>query len=548
MLRPASPAVATQHRTISPILHQRSVAWLVGGIILLSVLAKCLILQFGDYDLSFDEAYYWIWSRNLDWCYFSKGPGIALLIRATTAIAGDTEFGVRLGAILCSTGMLGLLYVIARQVLADASSTVLTVLMACAVPFLTGLGLLTTIDSPLLLCWTAAVCCLWNAVRTQRVTWWILLGFCIAVGTQFKFTMLLFLISVVLVLALEPAHRGFVRRSGPWLALVIVGASLVPIVLWNVQHDWITFSHTVQKASVQGTPSFWSLRYLLPSIGQQLGVASPVLAVGMCLAFFYLVRDARAAGKTPNRMAPTSARFLLATSSPVVVFYSLLAFHRTVEANWLAVAYVTLIPAAAFYWLRPFNRFQRVTLAMGLLVGFLFHVPLFLGDLCYRSPVVNWARSMPVSLPISFDITNRLKGWEEFGKAAQARLEDLERETGEPAFFISDHYSLAAWLGFYTKQPDKVFVTPNVHPQNQFHQWAKAGRQPALGASGYAVYDLSKGGRLIDPYFGSASPIFDHVPIHRGEVEIRTMLFRRGDDYLGESETMEASLSDQSSR
>src|SRR5881628_3194819 len=46
-------------------------------------------------DLEFDEAHYWMWSERLAPAYFSKGPGIAFAIRASTAVFGATEFGVR---------------------------------------------------------------------------------------------------------------------------------------------------------------------------------------------------------------------------------------------------------------------------------------------------------------------------------------------------------------------------------------------------------------------------------------------------------------------
>src|SRR5438046_4927612 len=46
-------------------------------------------------DLEFDEAHYWMWSERLAPAYFSKGPGIAFAIRASTAVFGANEFGVR---------------------------------------------------------------------------------------------------------------------------------------------------------------------------------------------------------------------------------------------------------------------------------------------------------------------------------------------------------------------------------------------------------------------------------------------------------------------
>ena len=45
----------------------------------------------GTSDLSFDEAHYWMWSERLAPAYFSKGPGIAFAIRASTAIC---EIGI----------------------------------------------------------------------------------------------------------------------------------------------------------------------------------------------------------------------------------------------------------------------------------------------------------------------------------------------------------------------------------------------------------------------------------------------------------------------
>src|SRR5262249_51854681 len=51
----------------------------------LVALAQVLFLAVRcDWDLSGDEAEYWAWSRKLDWSYFTRGPLIALVIRAGT--------------------------------------------------------------------------------------------------------------------------------------------------------------------------------------------------------------------------------------------------------------------------------------------------------------------------------------------------------------------------------------------------------------------------------------------------------------------------------
>src|SRR3982074_342561 len=55
--------------------------------------------------LTFDEAYYWMWSKHLAGGYYDHPPAVAVGIRLGTMIAGDTEFGVRLVSILLALPM-----------------------------------------------------------------------------------------------------------------------------------------------------------------------------------------------------------------------------------------------------------------------------------------------------------------------------------------------------------------------------------------------------------------------------------------------------------
>src|SRR5258705_11244122 len=55
--------------------------------------------------LTFDEAYYWTWSKHLAGGYYDHPPMVAVLIRLGTLIAGDTELGVRLVSILLALPM-----------------------------------------------------------------------------------------------------------------------------------------------------------------------------------------------------------------------------------------------------------------------------------------------------------------------------------------------------------------------------------------------------------------------------------------------------------
>src|SRR4026207_2230569 len=75
----------------------------------------------GTSDLEFDEAHYWMWSERLAPAYFSKGPGIAFFIRATTALLGNTEFGVRFWSPILGAGAALLIYYFPRRLFSDAA-------------------------------------------------------------------------------------------------------------------------------------------------------------------------------------------------------------------------------------------------------------------------------------------------------------------------------------------------------------------------------------------------------------------------------------------
>src|SRR5436309_12904615 len=83
-----------------------SEARLVGGRALTIAALIVLRLVSAAYTpLTFDEAYYWTWSRHLAGGYYDHPPMVALLIRLGTLISGDTEFGVRLVSILLALPM-----------------------------------------------------------------------------------------------------------------------------------------------------------------------------------------------------------------------------------------------------------------------------------------------------------------------------------------------------------------------------------------------------------------------------------------------------------
>src|SRR5438309_9112804 len=210
---------------------------------------------FATTDLEFDEAHYWMWSERLAPAYFSKGPGIAFAMRASTAIFGANEFGVRFFSPVLAAGTSLLLFYFARRLFSPAAGLWAVIGLNVTPIFNIG-AFLMTIDSLSVFFWLAAMFTFWLALeRSPRfsVYWlyWPLTGLLIGLGFLSKYTNALELVSIVLVLALAPRLRQEFKRPGLYLLLGVFAVCTVPPIVWNQQHAWITLVHLRSRGSLE---------------------------------------------------------------------------------------------------------------------------------------------------------------------------------------------------------------------------------------------------------------------------------------------------------
>src|SRR6202790_4021672 len=162
--------------------------------IVLTVLALVLLrlLAAAYTPLSFDEAYYWMWSKHLAGGYYDHPPGVAVVIRLGTMIAGDTEFGVRLVSILLALPMSWAVYR-AASILFGGMRLAATAAILLNVTLMAAVGtLIVTPDAPLLVASSFVVFYLAKVLETGRGAWWLAVGAAVGFALLSKYTALLF--------------------------------------------------------------------------------------------------------------------------------------------------------------------------------------------------------------------------------------------------------------------------------------------------------------------------------------------------------------------
>src|ERR1700733_13981693 len=109
--------------TIAANIRQRNnqiIGWFLLVWTALNIMQACTL------ELQGDEAYYWMYSRYLDWGYFDHPPMVALLIRIGDSIMHN-ELGLRLFTVLTSSASIWLLWLTLKQYAVDALAFVLVV-------------------------------------------------------------------------------------------------------------------------------------------------------------------------------------------------------------------------------------------------------------------------------------------------------------------------------------------------------------------------------------------------------------------------------------
>src|SRR5262245_15891932 len=225
-------------------------------------------------DLAPDEAHYWDWSRRLDWSYYSKGPLVAWLIRASTSAFGNTMPAVRLPAVLCGRLLLASLYALAVQIYGSRRLGVAVVALALTLPPIAAGATLMTIDAPFTCFWGWALVLGWQAAVQQRRWAWPTCGFVVGLGILAKYTMLLWLLSFALFLATSPGRRRLLAQPGFWVLVAAAAVCCTPILIWNVQHEWVGLRHVLGQTGLQSARSIrWAgpAAYLAVQFGLLLG-------------------------------------------------------------------------------------------------------------------------------------------------------------------------------------------------------------------------------------------------------------------------------------
>jgi hypothetical protein len=237
----------------------------------------------------------------------------------------------------------------------------------------------------------------------------------------------------VAYVVLTPSARWNLRTIGPYLAAAIGFLGLVPVIIWNSQHDWASFGFQAARAAGgKFNPTGLAVMLFGP-----MALLFPWIWYSCVEA---LIRRARPIPSAGND------RLLLCLSVLPLVLFTLVSIKRPILPHWPLIGFLPLFPLVGALWaersgIQPgFVRRWLVFMSTSLILiagAFLVQCRFGIVDFPFRDPCTE------------------ISGWESVGRELQSRgVVDRPNtflftnhwfESGEVAFAVRNRIPVACY-------------------------------------------------------------------------------------------------------
>lgn len=384
--------------------------------ITLTLLFLLQVIVSANFELAHDEAYYWLYSKNLAWGYFDHPPFVGVVIRMFSYL-GHSEWAVRIGFILMQFASLGMIFkMIPRERWMQAA------LLFFAFPLASMSGLFALPDMPLLFMTCAYCLGLKSFLEKPNPKNTLVMGLIIPILLYAKYHGILLVFFTILALP-----KLLLKKELYLIALLSI-LLLLPHGWWQYDHNFATLRyHFIERPS-----SEFSLKRIFEYLSLQIFLPGILLGPVVWWTCF------------KHKSLSAFERSMKFMAFGIVIFFLISTLSKKFEANWTIPVLVPLVYFASLSILlekRLWKNVLYVCLALTLLARFVLVLP-----------------------PNTLNIKRQAEfhGWRDWA----IKVKDL---CGEDSNIMANSYQIASKLSFYLNREVPAL---NYHSRkNQFDYW-----------------------------------------------------------------------------
>ena len=420
-------------------------------LMLVSALIRALLA--GWIELGTDEAYYWTFAKYPDWSHFDHPGMIGWIIQLFSLnLLYDSEFFLRLSSVVIMTLNTWIMFRIGKELKDEATGLRAALLYTTSIYAFVITGIFILPDTPLSLFWLLAF---WMAVRylgsptltLQGITttvgnnrYLILFGLFAGLSMLSKYSGVFLWVGMGLYMLCYD-RRQF-KNPSLYLALFISALCCLPILVWNIQNDFISFRFHGGRVGLTGTltPGNFS-----NELSGEFLYNNPINFIIAILALIAVRRH-----RLP--LDPSRQRLIMLTALPMIGLFLVFSIYRPTLPHWSGPAYNLLIFPSAL-WLGTTKSNKRKKLIISSIVTWALVV--LVGTMEIKTGFVPLDHNTEARSLGKDDITLDLYGWRQLGtKFADFRAEQIEKGVmKETDGIIGNNWFPTANLDYYVARP-----------------------------------------------------------------------------------------------
>lgn len=325
-------------------------------LILLFSLIRLIVAPF--FGLGVDEAHYVLYAKYLDFSYLDHPPLVGWAHAPFYYIFGTNEFIARLPAILLFAAASWCCYLFMLRITQSVRLSLWSVTALNCSFMLNALGLMLLPDSLLLALIFPLIFVAERIMRCKKPLDFILLGIILGLMGLAKYTAVLLVLPLIVFFLMKKRY-DIIFSPYMFLAAFLALVLIMPVIYWNITHDFISFRY--QSSHVFGTLTS-SFKNFTVSLASQFGAYSPFLFIVAVYGFFKVWRHQDDYLRLAVLFGGTIMAFFLATSLT----------ERTLP-HWPSLFYLLFIPIGAWQLLISPKKWHRkyLHIAVGISLALL---------------------------------------------------------------------------------------------------------------------------------------------------------------------------------
>ena len=490
-------------------INYHKTVWLL---ILVSTVIRALAA--GLIELGNDEVYYLLYALYPDWSHFDHPLMVGRVIQLFSLnLRFNSELFLRMGPIILGAVDIWLVFKIGKEIKNQRTGLLASLLYVSSVYASVIAGVFILPDTPQMFFWLISLLLMaktlpGNPAEKNRGKNMLLLGFTIGLAILSKYTSVYLWVGAGLYILFY--NRAWLKSPKLYFAVLITAVTILPIIIWNFQNNFISFTFHGERVDMIGHSLRWD--YFLTEVAGEAAYNNPVNFILIWAAVFMLIFKKRIAEKKQIAL-------IMLTGLPLIVTFLVFSLFRSTLPHWTAPGYTGLIFIAAL-WLddrfvkKPVPFVIKIALAVTTLA-------VVLGFTEINCGIISPNNNKTCETLGEDDITLDMYGYDQIGRAfGEIVKNDVKKgEMPRNSVLFGNRWFPLANFHYYAASPLKMKVY-GIGSLERIHKYAWTNRINGgfkKGMSGYYIttsHIYRAPDPFFKPYFAIIEPA-DTIPVIR---------------------------------